>query len=290
MMRPFFSVIITTYNRPELIKIAVESVTRQKHQDYEIVIVNDGSSKDYSSFEKTIQNQKNIAYFKKENEGRSIARNFGVAKSKGVWICFLDDDDAFLDNHLLELYKAITKDKNPCTLYHTRAIIKNQNGVTSNQPYYKNNLQGGEKLMNDQFILSSTCINAEIAKKHPYNPHLSFSEDFELWIRLSRILKFKAINKYTIEYLVHDANSVNWSYESNINKLTTLKYISQHHSGIIRPSYLRIRIAQTASIVADYDVRANRKKDAISHTWLIIRNNPKYILKRHFWGLMKGLI
>lgn len=90
MTNPFFSVIITTYNRPDKLIRAIDSVLSQEFKDFELIIVNDGSTSDYSNVLSHIGGNEKIRYFFKENEERSVARNFGVEKAKGDWICFLD--------------------------------------------------------------------------------------------------------------------------------------------------------------------------------------------------------
>lgn len=103
-MTPFFSVIITTYNRPKKLIRAVQSVLDQTYKDFELIIVNDGSQSDYTEVINYIEPYSQIRYFFKENEERSVARNYGVDKANGKFICFLDDDDYYLPNHLQVFY------------------------------------------------------------------------------------------------------------------------------------------------------------------------------------------
>ena len=92
MSNPYISIIIPCYNAASTIGNTIDSVLRQNYDNYEIVIVDDGSTDDMSS---VINNYKSdvIKYYKTENQGVSCARNFGIEKAKGDYIFFLDSDD-----------------------------------------------------------------------------------------------------------------------------------------------------------------------------------------------------
>ncbi len=106
-----FSVIIPTYNRGWVIKESVNSVLRQNFNDYEVIVVVDGSVDDTLEILKEFNDK--IIVLKKENEGPSQARNFGAKNAKGEYLIFLDDDDVFFP-YTLEVYnKIITAKNNP---------------------------------------------------------------------------------------------------------------------------------------------------------------------------------
>lgn len=92
------SVVITTYNRPELIVEAINSVLNQTYQKFEIIIVDDASTEEYPNLTKL---SPKIKYYKLEkNSGPGKARNFGMDKASGKYITILDDDDILLPLHL----------------------------------------------------------------------------------------------------------------------------------------------------------------------------------------------
>lgn len=102
----FFSVIIPSYNRSALLPKTIESVLDQGFQDFEIIVVDDGSTDNTKETLEPFIRNKQIRYFFKENGERGAARNFGMKKAQGEWAVFLDSDDYWLTNHLecLELY------------------------------------------------------------------------------------------------------------------------------------------------------------------------------------------
>ena len=96
---PFFSIIIPTYNRAHVIMRPIDSVLRQTFEDWELIIVDDGSTDDTKSIIESYHDNR-IRYVWQENQERSAARNHGIALAKGEWICFLDSDDDYYPNHL----------------------------------------------------------------------------------------------------------------------------------------------------------------------------------------------
>lgn len=100
---PFFSIVIPTHNRPNLLPRALESVFNQSFHSYEVIVVNDGSLLYYDE----VLNQfvGKIQYIQNsESMGVAAARNIGIQKAVSEWIVFLDDDDQFNSNFLLNLY------------------------------------------------------------------------------------------------------------------------------------------------------------------------------------------
>ena len=109
---PKISVIIPVYNTEKYVEKCLESLAKQEMKDFEVIIVNDGSTDNSENVIKNyMQSSKlNIKYLEKENGGLSSARNYGVEKASGKYISFLDSDD-YLDKNLFsELEKYIDKD------------------------------------------------------------------------------------------------------------------------------------------------------------------------------------
>ncbi|ARD86691.1 glycosyltransferase [Rickettsia bellii] len=94
------SVIIPVYNRINWTIQSIESVLNQTHENFEVIVINDGSTEDISELIKFCKKDKRIQYFHKKNEGPASARNLGIKKSSGKYIAFLDSDDLFFHNKL----------------------------------------------------------------------------------------------------------------------------------------------------------------------------------------------
>lgn len=97
-----YSFIVPVYNTEKYLKKCLDSLVNQTYKDFEIIVVNDGSTDKSSSIISKYQKKyKNIIVIDKENEGLSMARNRGVQKSSGKYIIFVDSDD-YVSNKLLE--------------------------------------------------------------------------------------------------------------------------------------------------------------------------------------------
>ena len=122
MREPLISIVIPVYNTQEYIIACLESITKQTYKNYEVIIVNDGSTDKseevISSFIEANKLEK-FHLLNKENGGVSSARNLGLARAKGEWVTFVDSDDwiepGFLENAM------IADDQYHADLYFTGA-------------------------------------------------------------------------------------------------------------------------------------------------------------------------
>jgi glycosyltransferase involved in cell wall biosynthesis len=97
---PMFSVIIPSFNRCDEVAYAIQSVLQQSYQDFEIVLVDDGSTDETLSRLSARFSDPRLKIHPIPHSGRSKARNHGILSAKGAWICFLDSDDEYLPNIL----------------------------------------------------------------------------------------------------------------------------------------------------------------------------------------------
>ncbi len=99
-MNPLISVIIPTFNRAHVLLRAVDSVLKQSYKNFELIVIDDGSTDHTDELLSSYVREGKIQYLKQENKGVSSARNFGVKSSKGDWLAFLDSDDEWLKGKL----------------------------------------------------------------------------------------------------------------------------------------------------------------------------------------------
>ena len=125
------SVIIPVYNVEDYLHYAIESLEKQTYKNFEIILVNDGSTDDSGKLcDKYSEKYSNVRVFHKENGGLSDARNFGVQKAEGEFITFLDPDD-YLEAYSLELLADI-QEKHNCDIVSTRVKATELYNVYSN--------------------------------------------------------------------------------------------------------------------------------------------------------------
>lgn len=107
-VKPFFSIVIPLYNKEKDVAKTIQSVLDQEFHDFEVIIVNDGSTDNGPNLVKGIKDSR-LELYSIKNRGVSYARNFGVEKSKADYIAFLDADDYWYPHHLKNFYNLILK-------------------------------------------------------------------------------------------------------------------------------------------------------------------------------------
>ena len=123
-----FSIIVPIYNISKYIHQCVNSVLMQNYYDFELILVNDGSTDD-SENECLKFHDSRIKYFKKENGGLSDARNFGIEKSTGDYILFLDGDDYYDCSFLEEINRLLNKKNVDVLVINSKKIFENHQSI-----------------------------------------------------------------------------------------------------------------------------------------------------------------
>ena len=196
---PLVSVIIPYYKKKAFFRKTLRSVINQTLKDFEIIIIyNDKDDAEINFVKKLIKNKKRIKLFiKKQKLGAGIARNFGIKKSKGKYVAFLDADDVWKKNKLELQLKFM--EINKFDISHTSYVaIKKKKIIIKSKSY-----------QNYKELLKSCDIGLYkvIIKKKIFNNYLSFSslktkEDFVLWLKLLK-------SGYKIGYLNKDLSEWN---------------------------------------------------------------------------------
>ena len=110
----YFSIIIPVYNRLDEVIDLLESLAAQTDQDFEVVLVEDGSTQRCESAAEAYSGKVNVKYFYKENEGRSIARNYGMERASGEYFLFFDSDCVIPPHYIATLRKALATSPVEC--------------------------------------------------------------------------------------------------------------------------------------------------------------------------------
>jgi glycosyltransferase involved in cell wall biosynthesis len=193
---PTFSVIIPTFNRERFVTEAVQSVLRQACRDFEIIVIDDGST---DNTREALEPYKNaIRYLHQDNRGVSAARNAGIEQATGDWISFLDSDDLWLEEYLLtqnrnigELPHAVAHVTNAATVFedgrrsdlfgeiHLLEKFGDNHRMVFERPY-------GLIVGHSHFFLQSTVIRRDVLLEAGlFKPHLSIAEDRDVMARVA---------------------------------------------------------------------------------------------------------
>jgi len=206
------SVVVPLYNKEGSIRHTISSILNQTYQNFEIIVVDDGSTDNSLKLVREICDGR-LNVFSQKNEGVSSARNTGILKAKFPFIAFIDGDDLWLPSHLEVLAKMIKKyGNNDVGGYATKFIKSKSREIESL------NIQSDKVKIIDDYIVSATyedrliCSSNFIARKDclldvgSFNVTYSYGEDVDLWLRLFTKYKLVTTDIITAIYFIGAEN------------------------------------------------------------------------------------
>jgi glycosyltransferase involved in cell wall biosynthesis len=207
---PKFSVVIPTYNQAQFLGDAVDSVLAQTFKDYELILVNDGSTDNTEDVGKRYGEK--IRYLHQENQGLAGARNSGVYAAEGQYVAFLDSDDIWDPTFLESMLQSIEKNFDSAVFYcGIRYIDKDKNQLPQRgglEVASEENLL--QQLLRANFIIPSATVikRSVLLELDGFDINFRRLQDYELWIRLLRSgYSFTALkDQYLVSYRVHGNN------------------------------------------------------------------------------------
>lgn len=202
-----FSVVIPLYNNKKYIARSVCSVLKQRYKDFELIIVDDGSTDGGTGELKYIDDPR-IFIFQQKNTGVAAARNKGGELAQGEWIAFLDADDQWLPDHLLELFRLIQECRE-CEIVATQLCEITIDGIEVPSKIANLNISGEVNYFKlaqreDRVVHSSTvAIKKEIfCETGGFSP-LIIGEDQEMWVRICLKYRLAISSQTTVLYHRH---------------------------------------------------------------------------------------
>ncbi len=228
------SVIIPTYNRGEFIKKTINSVLNQTFKNFELIIVDDGSTDNTKEIiEEFIKKDDRVKYFYQKNSGSpSEPRNLGIEKAQGEYIAFLDSDDEWLSEKLekqLAHFKSL-KDEYAvvgCYAY----VIEDDKKLYIEKRLNTNNIEDF-LLKSDTFFYSSSSVflKKELLNKFSikYDSDLKIVEDLDFYISIAKKhINFSFVKEPLFKYFLHKENISRHNEENFYNYK---KLIDKHYS------------------------------------------------------------
>ena len=186
---PFFSIVIPLYNKANFILATLKSVSDQTFENYEIIVINDGSTDESLSKIEALKLPK-LSIHNQENKGLSAARNRGVTLARGQYVALLDADDIWKPTYLKSMFKLIENYPNHqifgCTYKESRngrlMDIRTSFEAQLNQESYV--LDDFFSANYKQFIVdqSSLIFDRNFIKTHTFNEHIDVSEDVDYYL------------------------------------------------------------------------------------------------------------
>lgn len=199
------SIIIPTFNRAALLSECLKSILSQTYADFEVIIVDDGSTDDTEKVVAELDNR--ISYCKLQKTANlSVLRNYGIEHSKGEFIAFCDDDDLWIPEKLSRQMKFMKQFNIVCT----NAEIIDSAGMSLSGIYFKEfeddvQLNTVHLLIRNFVMTSTVCLRKKILPELPFDyiKYKSTAEDYDLWLKLSFENSIYFINEPLIKYRLH---------------------------------------------------------------------------------------
>ncbi len=215
--------VIPSFNRGSFICAAVESVLAQTFTSYEIIVVDDGSTDDTVSLLQPYLDR--ITLVRQSNQGVAAARNHGIRLSRGEFICFLDSDDAWMEDKLQQqvefadahpnyglIATEITSfDESGVLRVHAKASMYNiRNGFVTHQLLFTNWIQ------TSTVLVRRTCIDEVGGFAEDVG---QFGEDWLMWMKVSSRYQIYFMRRPMVLYRVHPQNLSSYQPESQFESL-----------------------------------------------------------------------
>jgi len=208
----FFSIIIPVYNRSHLIGETIDTVLAQTYPDFEIIIVDDGSTENIKKvLDEKYSNESRVKYFRKQNEERGAARNYGLKHASGDYAVFFDSDD-FMKPHYLEVLNKIIVENPGIKLLATKYNYDN-NGKKEYDPFLRSLAEGWydqSLFLKGNILACNYCIRIKDNdfKLFPHERALASMEDWLFLLANLADNKIYIKNEIGVTMRQHDERSM----------------------------------------------------------------------------------
>lgn len=206
---PKVSVIMPTYNRAHYLSEAIQSVLNQTFRDFELIVVDDGSTDKTTELLKSTHDARTLC-IRQEHSGISAAMNTGINASRGKYIARLDSDDIWVPQ-MLATQVAVLDRRSEVGLVYAMTGEMNQAGVRRSGVYGRPEFFDGESFKsmiygdftsNITIVVRRTCLD----RVGLYDESFRVNEDWELWLRVARWYPFAFVDKVLAIRRWHDGN------------------------------------------------------------------------------------
>jgi glycosyltransferase involved in cell wall biosynthesis len=257
---PFFSVIIPLFNKEKFIEATLKSVLNQSFIDFEILIIDDGSTDNSAPIIKGFDDAR-IRYFYKENSGVSSARNDGIEKAQSNYISFIDADDYWYPDFLEEMFKTIQNYPQEKVFSAAIEIETSKKVIPASYSIVKTS---DYEIVN-YFTASSKetviCTSCAVFHKNIFEEIGTFDievksgQDTDMWIRIGMnypvVFSWKILARY-----VYDENSLSKNKSYLNKKINFSKFEEQEKTNPSLKKFLdlnRFSLAIKSKLIADDD-------------------------------------
>lgn len=297
-----FSVIIPTYNRAKFLTRAIDSIVAQTYTDWELLIVDDGSTDNTKDLVTDYcRADVRIKYIYQQNQRVSEARNNALGQATGNYICFLDSDDEYKNNHLQTFAEVINAGKANNLLYTKFISVENgveqvfePDGNTAATDAVGNILQ---VYLPYSPPVQTICVPAAVAKSVAFNSKYNYTECYDYCAKCAAAIAPFFIDKATVYMHIHDANiSVANNNKQALNFYTMqLKEFSEmaqdgFYNVVIKTKEYRFKIESLHLNIIKALFREKKYQVAFGQLMKLISWKPSFLFSKQAPVLMYQLI
>lgn len=294
---PMFSIIIPTYNRKDLIESTIQSIWAQNTGDYELIVVDDGSTDGTAEWLRQ-KYPELIQIISVQNGERGRARNIGVQHSSGAYIYFLDSDDRLYPDHLTAAQEFIRKNGDIPWFFQEYEVVPHPDtpeGQGQRPIYHARNPVKTLVCEGNFMSCHGVFLRRDIAEQHPFpeDRAMAGSEDYALWLALAARYPLLVHPVVTSALVQHESRSV---FNFSAEKLIERKELMLRHvladpriRSEFRPWLHRLK-ANSYGYVSLHLAMIGNKKLAWKYGMRALRHYPPALLTRRFGATIKRLM
>jgi glycosyltransferase involved in cell wall biosynthesis len=208
MSGPKVSIVIPTYCHRDLILRTLDSVFHQTMTDYEIIVVNDGSTDDTGAILAPLVDAKRIQYFEQSNQGQSRARNYGIERCRGEYVALLDDDDLWPEDKLQWQVNFLDANPDVGMVGGTLQAIDEHGAFRWKGTFFP--AIDFKALFAENPFLSpgQTLIRSDLLRRvGGMNPTIWGADDWDLWFRIAKVSRIVMLDRLALYYRLHPGNA-----------------------------------------------------------------------------------
>lgn len=257
------SVIIPCYNTAVYLAEAVDSALRQTYADFEVIVIDDGSTDNTSEVMARFSSDNRLCYHYQSNEGLSAARNKGIKLANGSFIALLDADDVWEKEKLAQQVAVLEKDASIGLVFSDFSSF-DVNGIIAsrkNSGCYNEGVDFERLFHRNNFIYPSTVlIRQEVFESCGlFDTKLRSAEDYDMWLRIAKTYRIVGIDAALVRIRQHGANM-----SSNVLRMleNEIAVIDKYQAELPLSSWRR-RLAKIYYINADRLAYMGRRSEAV---------------------------
>ena len=292
---PTVSVIIPAYNAERTIVKTITSVQDQTFSDWELIVINDGSTDGTLQLLHEI-NDSRLKIFSYPNRGLSVARNRGIARAQGEFIAFLDADDLWTSDKLQVQLEALQKKTEAGFAYSwTYFMEENEKYFHTDKPLFFEGNVLADLLVNNFIACGSNPLirRKAIESVGEFDPSVSGAADWDYWLRLAARWEFVVVPKPQIFYRL---SSSSMSSKVDFMEDCQLKVIEKNFQSL--PKHLQNLKIQSQAYIYQYSCQlyltkvsgVEGLKNAEEKIWQAVKLYPKILLNSKTQKLLIKII